>query len=200
MKYGILGGTFNPIHNGHINIGLKIYETLKLHKVFFMPNKIPPHKNSENILDEKIRLHMIKEAIKPYEFFSIEKCELERNEISYTFESLTYLKTLYKNHKLFFIIGSDSFLNFDKWKNIEIIFKYSNLVVYLRKDCDKTKILHIKKNYEKVYNCNIYLIFDDIINISSTEIRNKVINEESIENLVPKSVYEYITLKNLYKG
>ena len=66
MKFGIFGGTFNPIHNGHINIALKIYDKFSLDKILFMPNKIPPHKNIKNVLDEKIRLDMINIAIKNY--------------------------------------------------------------------------------------------------------------------------------------
>ena len=125
MKFGIFGGTFNPIHNGHINIALKIYDKFSLDKILFMPNKIPPHKNIKNVLDEKIRLDMINIAIKNYEFLDIEDYELKKDNISYTYESLEYLDRIYKGIELFFIIGSDSFLNFDKWQKIERIFRIS---------------------------------------------------------------------------
>ena len=90
-----------------------------------MPNKIPPHKNIKNVLDEKIRLDMINIAIKNYEFLDIEDYELKKDNISYTYESLEYLDRIYKGIELFFIIGSDSFLNFDKWQKIERIFRIS---------------------------------------------------------------------------
>ena len=199
MKFGIFGGTFNPIHNGHINIALKIYDKFSLDKILFMPNKIPPHKNIKNVLDEKIRLDMINIAIKNYEFLDIEDYELKKDNISYTYESLEYLDRIYKGIELFFIIGSDSFLNFDKWQKIERIFRSSNIVVYLREEAHKDTIIKIKERYEELYKGKIYLFFDKIIDISSTEIREKIFNGDDISNLVPKCVYEYIISKGLYR-
>ena len=199
MKFGIFGGTFNPIHNGHINIALKIYDKFSLDKILFMPNKIPPHKNIKNVLDEKIRLDMINIAIKNYEFLDIEDYELKKDNISYTYESLEYLDRIYKGIELFFIIGSDSFLNFDKWQKIERIFRSSNIVVYLREEAHKDRIIKIKERYEEFYKGKIYLFFDKIIDISSTEIREKIFNGDDISNLVPKCVYEYIISKELYR-
>ena len=199
MKFGIFGGTFNPIHNGHINIALKIYDKFSLDKILFMPNKIPPHKNIKNVLDEKIRLDMINIAIKNYEFLDVEDYELKKDNISYTYESLEYLDRIYKGIELFFIIGSDSFLNFDKWQKIERIFRSSNIVVYLRKEAHKDRIIKIKERYEELYKGKIYLFFDKIIDISSTEIREKIFNGDDISNLVPKCVYEYIISKGLYR-
>lgn len=199
MKFGIFGGTFNPIHNGHINIALKIYDKFSLDKILFMPNKIPPHKNIKNVLDEKIRLDMINIAIKNYEFLDIEDYELKKDNISYTYESLEYLDRIYKGIELFFIIGSDSFLNFDKWQKIERIFRSSNIVVYLRDEAHKDRIIKIKERYEELYKGKIYLFFDKIIDISSTEIREKISNGDDISNLVPKCVYEYIISKGLYR-
>ena len=200
MKLGIFGGTFNPIHNGHLSIAFKVIKFLTLDKIFFMPNKIPPHKNKEDILDEKFRFDMLSIAIKEYECFDIECYELKNDTFSYTYKSLEYLNQLYKEHDLFFIIGSDSFVNFDKWKNIESIFKNSNIVVYLRDKTHSNLIKELKKNYEKIYNCKIYLFFGKILDISSTEIREKIFFGEDVSKLLPKKVYEYINEKNLYVG
>lgn len=198
MRIGILGGTFNPIHNGHINIALNIREFLRLDRVFFMLNKIPPHKNNEEILSEENRLHMLNLALKDYVYFDVEKFELEKNGISYTYESLEYLREIYRGSKLFFIIGSDSFMDFHKWKEIEKIFNSSNIVVYLRKESHRENIIKLKEKYEKLYNGKIYLYFGDIIMISSTEIRKRVLGGEKINHLVPNNVEEYILLNNLY--
>lgn len=199
MKFGIFGGTFNPIHNGHINIALKIYDKFSLDKILFMPNKIPPHKNIKNVLDEKIRLDIINIAIKNYGFFGIEDYELKKDNISYTYESLEYLDSTYKGIELFFIIGSDSFINFDKWQKIERIFRSSNIIVYLRDEAHRYSITKIKGRYEELYKGRIYLFFDKIIDISSTEIREKIFNGNDVSNLVPKCVYEYIISKRLYR-
>ncbi len=198
MRIGILGGTFNPIHNGHINIALNIREFLRLDRVFFMPNKIPPHKNNEEILSEENRLHMLNLALKDYVYFDVEKFELGKNGISYTYESLEYLREIYRGSKLFFIIGSDSFMDFHKWKEIKKIFNSSNIVVYLRKESHRENIIKLKEKYEKLYKGKIYLYFGDIIMVSSTEIRKRVLSGEKINHLVPKNVEEYILLNNLY--
>lgn len=199
LKIGILGGTFNPIHNGHLNIAFKIYKFLSLDKVLFMPNKIPPHKNLKNVLNENIRLDMINIAIKNYNFFEVEKYELKKFGVSYTYESLKYLSGLYKNSELFFIIGSDSFISFDKWKEIGEIFKISNIVVYLREDHHRDLIIKIREKYRKLYNGNIFFCFDKIVDISSTDIREKLFNGVDVSNLVPESLYEYIILNGFYK-
>ena len=198
MKLGIFGGTFNPIHNGHIGIALKIYELLSLDRVLFMPNKIPPHKDMKNILDEEVRIDMINIAIDRYDFFGIENYEIKKDGISYTYESLEYLDRIYKGDELFFIIGSDSFINFDKWQKINRIFRSANLVVYLRDHSHKDLIIDIKKRYEKIYKGSIFLCFDDIICISSTVVREKILRGENFKNLVPESLYQYIVSKNLY--
>lgn len=199
MKIGILGGTFNPIHNGHLNIAFKIYKFLSLDKVLFMPNKIPPHKNLKNILNESIRFDMMRIALKKYEFFEIEDYELKKDGISYTYQSLEYLHKFYENDELFFIVGSDSFIDFDKWREIGRIFKISNIVVYLREDFHKHLIIKIREKYRKLYDGNIFLYFDKIIDISSTEIRKKLSNRGDVSDLIPKEVYEYIILNGFYK-
>lgn len=200
MKFGILGGTFNPIHNGHITVALKVCEVLKLDKVFLMPNKIPPHKNVDEILSEESRLHMVKLCTQEFDVLEVEEYELGRDKISYTYESLEYLNNIYKGNELFFIIGSDSFINFYKWKKIDKIFKNANIVVYLREKSDEEYLTEVKKHYEKIYNAKIFLFtFKNTIGISSTKIRDKVLKGEDISNLVPKCVNEYIIFKNLYK-
>lgn len=117
MKIGVLGGTFNPIHNGHINIANKIYNEFKLEKVLFLLNKIPPHKNYIELLSDHVRLEMLRKAIKDYVYFDIEYYELKKDSISYTYESLEYLKNHFGYNELFFIIGSDNLINFESWRN-----------------------------------------------------------------------------------
>lgn len=199
MKIGIFGGTFNPIHKGHIDIMKKIYNKMFLDKVLIMPNKIPPHKDINFIVNEKHRELMVRKAIMEYDFLEFEDYELKKNDVSYTYESLLYLNEVYKEDQLFFIIGSDSFVNFYKWKNINMIFENASIVVYLRKEEHKEYVSEIKEKYEKLYKGKIHLIFDNIIDISSTEIRNKILKGEDVKNLVPKYVYEYIISKKLYR-
>lgn len=199
MRIGIIGGTFNPIHNGHIDIALRILELFFLDKILFMPNNIPPHKNIEELLDKFIRLEMINISIDGYANLEVEEFELNQNKISYTYESLEYLKKIYDKDELFFIMGSDEFLNFDKWKNIDRIFKNVSIIVYLRNDFDRDEIVKLKSKYEMLYDGKIFLFFGKIIKISSTDIRAKLIDGNDVSNLIPKPLYDYIILKNLYR-
>lgn len=198
MKIGILGGTFNPIHNGHIEIALKIQQKLGLYKVLFMPNKNPPHKDISFLEQDYNRVNMIKLAINNYNCFSIEEYELGKDSISYTCDSLEYLQCYYRDDELYFIVGSDSFLDFNKWKNIYKIFKTSSIVVYLREDFHKELVFFQKKNYEKLFNSKIHIFIDDIIKISSTDIRKKILNMEDIGEFLDSKVINYIKENNLY--
>ncbi|EGX29122.1 nicotinate-nucleotide adenylyltransferase [Candidatus Arthromitus sp. SFB-mouse-NYU] len=198
LKIGVLGGTFNPIHNGHINIANKIYNEFKLEKVLFLLNKIPPHKNYIELLSDHVRLEMLRKAIKDYVYFDIEYYELKKDSISYTYESLEYLKNHFGYNELFFIIGSDNLINFESWKGIDRIFKSAVIVVYLRLDSHLNDVLNLKKYYEDVYNAHIKIFLGEIINLSSTEIREKIIKNENIFGLVPNDVYDYIISERLY--
>lgn len=199
MRIGILGGTFNPIHNGHISIALKVCEKFSLDKVLFMPNKIPPHKNSKDILNEDIRLEMINRAICDYSSLGVEEYELNKDTTSYTYESLEYLDRNYKGSELFFIIGSDSFLDFEKWQKINRVFRSATIIVYLREEKHKEEIFKLRDYYKEIYSGSIEIFLDKIIDVSSTEIRNKILNNEDISSLVPESVYDFIKSKNLYR-
>lgn len=198
LKIGVLGGTFNPVHNGHINIANKIYNKFKLDKVLFLLNKIPPHKDCKDILSDDVRLEMLKRAIKCYDYFDIEYYELKNNYVSYTYESLGYLKNYFANSELFFIIGSDNLIDFGNWKRIDRIFKSAVIVVYLRDNNHLELILDIRNYYKFTYDAHIEIFFEDIIDVSSTKVREKIINGEDISKLVPNGVYDYIISKKLY--
>ncbi len=200
LKFGILGGTFNPIHNGHITVALKVRELLNLDKIFLMPNKIPPHKNLDEVLKEEMRLNMIELCANEFEFLDVEKCELKKQKVSYTYESLEYLDRIHKGDELFFIIGSDSFLNFNEWQKIDRIFRSSNVVVYLRDLEHEKRIIEMKKYYEDVYDAKIFsFMLSNTFGISSTKIRKMVSEGKDVSSLVPKCVNEYIIFENLYR-
>lgn len=200
MRVGILGGTFNPIHNGHVDIAYKIYKYFSLDRVLFMVNKIPPHKDSHYILGSDIRINLVNIAIKGYDYFNSEDYEINKEGISYTYESLEYLKSIYFESDLFFIVGSDSFVNFNKWKNIGHIFKNAVIIVYLRENSHKDIVIKLKEYYIDIYNGRIEIFDGGIIDISSTRIRYMINNGEDISGLVNKDVYNYIIKNHLYRG
>ena len=143
---------------------------------------------------------MIELCANEFEFLDVEKCELKKQKVSYTYESLEYLDRIHKGDELFFIIGSDSFLNFNEWQKIDRIFRSSNVVVYLRDLEHEKRIIEMKKYYEDVYDAKIFsFMLSNTFGISSTKIRKMVSEGKDVSSLVPKCVNEYIIFENLYR-
>ncbi len=194
MKIGLLGGTFNPIHLGHIHIAEEVYKKLGLDKIIFMPTNIPPHKSIEYNIDSKIRYDMVEKCIKKYPEFEISDIEIKREGCSYTIDTLKELKKQ-TNADLYLIIGLDQFLEFDTWKYYQHIFLCSTVVVVKRADifCPEQDKEEIAGNYLKKV-----IFFDNkIFDISSTEIRNKVKTKKDISKFVPKEILQQV--KDIYK-
>ena len=133
MKIGILGGTFDPIHNTHISMAREALSQLNLDKVFLMPSFCPPHKNSSLVTNERHRVNMVKLAVAGLDNISYSDFEL-KNRLSYTADTLTALKQQHPKDELFFIIGGDSISTFISWYHPEIILEKANLVVVKRND------------------------------------------------------------------
>ena len=194
-KIGIMGGTFNPIHNGHIIIAQKAYEAAKLDKIMFIPSGNSYMKN--NVLEASKRLEMVKLAVCEYPDFEFSEIEINRAGNTYTCETLEILTDKHPDVEYYFIIGADSLFNIEKWKNPEKIFKLATLICAVRDDYD---LSHIKAKGNELSKLGASIIYLDIpkINISSTNVRENVKSKLSIENLVPKKVAEYILQERLY--
>ncbi len=184
-RLGIMGGTFDPIHNGHIKMAQNAMQEYHLQKVIFLTSGNPPHKKEQKILDAKIRHIMVKRAIKGIEGFEPCDWETTRQEYSYTLNTLLYFKELYPDDEIFFIIGGDSLRDFDKWYKPEEILKLCTILVYDRTggtiQSDFAKVIHGEK-----------------IEISSTKIRQMLKNGDDISHLVPNEVSQFIKRNNLY--
>lgn len=188
-----MGGTFDPIHIGHLFIAEDIKEKLKLDKVIFIPNGTPPHKKAKTA--DNIRFEMTKIAINKNDNFIISDIEIKRKKYSYTIDTLKELKQKYLEDEFYFILGSDSIMEIHKWKDYKEIFKFTNIVCYMRKGFDISKVKLEKELYSKV-------IFEDsiIIDISSTMIRHRVKNNKSIRYIVPDEIINYIEKNSLYRN
>ena len=183
-RIGLLGGTFDPIHNGHIAIAKTAIQQLKLDKLLLIPAGNPWQKSEFS--DSKHRLEMVKKAGNDLENFEVSDIEVNKTGPTYTFETLQELHKKYPNSELILILGSDAVAGFDTWKESNLVKTLARIYVVQRAG-DFTQDWH----------------FDRIqmppIEISSTEIRERVKNSESISELVPKSVNEYISANGLYK-
>lgn len=187
---GFFGGSFDPIHLGHLITTRSVYEQRNLEKVIFVPNNISPLKTDLTPTSAYHRMNMLKLAIESFPYFEYFDYELNKSGVSYTYDTLLELKKSYPRIEL--IIGYDNLLVFDKWHLPEKILELATLIVMKRStDVDATT-----KN--KFFESAI-IINTTTIEISSTEIRKRVKDGLSIEYLVPKSVKEYISKNGLYK-
>ena len=187
MRIGILGGTFNPIHLGHLILAEEIREKLKLDSVIFMPAYLPPHKESKGIAAAKHRLAMVRRAIKGNPFFASSDIEIKRKGRSYTIDTLNQLKRKRAHDTLFFITGSDLLRYLAQWKDLKEIIKMVRFVVATRPGYPLEKI--------PAYITTVPI---RAVDISGVEIRRAVRNKQSIRYLVPESVYSYIKTLRLY--
>lgn len=198
-KIAVLGGTFNPIHNGHLNLALNAKKKLYLDKVFFVPTNISPHKDNEIILDAKTRLEMCGLAIQDYPYFEVSDIEILRQGISYTYQTLSVFKKNFPYDKIFLIVGADMFMTLELWKNAEKIFKLSAICTVTRGAYDIEK-LNDHAKILKSFGAEIYILNITECNISSTEVRDRVLKKQKISDLVPTRVEEYILKNKLYMG
>jgi len=187
---GIYGGTFDPIHTGHLITAQSVCEIRKLDKIIFIPSFISPHKTDRISSSPKHRISMLKLAISGIPYFEYSNLEIRKKNISYTINTIQALKSSYDNIEL--IIGYDNLITFDTWKEPDRILEQVNLIVLRRKV--KEDNYHKNKYYEKA-------IFIDtpFIEIYGTDIRERVRNDKSINFLVPQKVMAYIYKHNLYK-
>ena len=196
MKIGLFGGTFDPIHIGHMILMENVINNLDLDKIYVLPNSNPPHKLENKKTALNLRLKMVNETIKDNPKLEINDYDYRDNEIHYTFKTINYFKKSYPNDEFFFIMGEDSFLDIEKWKNYKEILK-ENLIIFKRYS-NKNFSLISKINQVRKYNKNIYLIDNMALDISSTLIRNLVKENKSIRYLVNDEVINIIKEEKLY--
>lgn len=199
-KIGIYGGSFDPIHLGHIELALQAKEELFLDKVIFIPTKHQPFKLNKKVTPENHRVNMLTQALQENKDFEISFVELENDEISYTINTLKRIRTFYsKDTEIFFILGTDSFLNIELWhKSKELLNNYS-FAIGSRPGYKEEQLKCCIDQIREVYNTNIVLLNNKKIPISSTDIKYKIKIGRSIKNLVPEAVERYIHENGLYK-
>ena len=202
MKIGIMGGTFDPIHNGHLMIAKTAYSQYHLDEIWFMPNGNPPHKEKSNIgSDVEKRVEMVRLAIEGYSDFQIELYEALKKSTSYSYETMEHFVKLYPEHEFFFIIGADSLFSIEKWVHPERLLATCTILAAYRDEIDTREEMYTQINYlKKKYNARIELIISPLVKISSSEIRAYCIEKKDISGLVPEKVKEYIRKEGLYES
>ena len=193
MKIGILGGSFDPIHNGHLNMALKAYEQYHLDEVWLIPNGNAPHKNSNKMADASHRLAMCQLVAQEYPFLKTNDIEIISEEYSYTYITVTKLHEIYPEHEFYFIMGADSLDYFDKWRKPEIIASICKILVINRDEFSEDDMTNKIKRINSIFPANIQIVHCPKVDVSSTEIRRKLHKTDVID-----SVYKYICDNDLY--
>lgn len=196
---GIMGGTFNPIHMGHLIIAEKAREQFHLDEVLFMPSGMPYMKNEKDVLPKNIRTEMTRLAIEDNPFFDISTLEVDKEGITYTYETLEQLRSYNESTEYYFIMGADSLWKLEDWKEPQKIFANCHVLAAGRENRSLTELEEQVAHLKDKYNASIFLLESSNIEISSTMIRNMVREGESIRYLVPEAVYDYIIKNKLYK-
>jgi nicotinate-nucleotide adenylyltransferase len=188
VKIGLYFGSFNPIHVGHLIIANHILNDSELERIWFIVSPLNPFKESQNLMNEYDRLHLVKKAIEEDPRLKANDIEFLLAKPSYTVHTLAYLKEKYPEHSFSLIMGSDGFQNLHKWKNPEIIVKNYPIVIYRRLGFEVNNKL----------NAQITVMNAPLLEISSTHIRELVKVGKSIKYLVPSSIEEDILSSHFF--
>ncbi len=215
MKIGLFGGTFNPFHNGHLEVIQYVKDRYDFEKIFLIPSSTPPHKPYTNLAPAQDRFEMVRQSLKDHNNFFVSDKELIRKGPSFTIDTINEFKMEYgRNTHFSLLMGSDAFLDITTWKNKDKIFETIPIIIMLREPWDnyKTIISFIDENISKGYifneQCNTFshnkkqmIIICKVpkINISSTMIREYVKTDKSLDGLVPANIEKIIRTKELYK-
>lgn len=205
-RIGLFGGTFDPVHNGHVNTAYHAAEQLALDMVFWIPCKIPPHKARPNT-SEQHRIEMLTLALAGSNH-EISDCELSQQRTSYSIHTIELFAKRYPSSKLYFFMGMDSLLSFQSWHRWQDILSLCNLVVTSRPGSDVTELPptlakkitenHSLSDDNGKKNGVIYCFDNQHFDISSSILREKLENKQEIEEQLPQSVYNYIMSNQLY--
>lgn len=198
MRIGLYGGTFDPIHLGHLIVIENAINELKLDRVIILPSSNPPHKKHKDKTKADIRVEMVAEAIKDNPKIILSTFESSNNIVRYTHDTLEYFTKNLEAHEIFYIMGEDSFMTIDSWRNYKKILGF-NIIVFAREGIEKDSPLVKKVEKVRKDNPNIYLIDILNINISSTLIRSLAKEDKSLKYLVKDEVEYIIKNRNLYE-
>lgn len=185
-QVGLFGGTFNPVHTGHLVMADQVGNQLGLEKVYFMPDATPPHADAKTAIDAKYRVEMLQAAIHDNPLFGLELCEIERGGVSYTYDTMRYLREQHPDTDYYFIIGADMVNYLPTWKNIEQLAQMVQFVGVKR------------PGYPPASKFPVLWVDAPLLDITSTAIRHRIAHGRSIRYLVPDCVDSYIRKEGLY--
>ncbi len=203
-KTAVFGGSFDPVHNGHLRLISACCEALEADRALLIPANLPPHKQGRHLTRNEDRLAMCRIAARELPFAEVSDIEINSGGKSYTVYTMERLKELYPQDTFFFVMGTDMFLCFDKWYQWKRILSLCSLAVSGRKEADfaliQQKAEQMRKDYPFLKRDFVHLVPSACIDISSTQLRRMLsCGEESAERYLPAGVYAYIVKRGLYR-
>ncbi|MDD3364567.1 MAG: nicotinate-nucleotide adenylyltransferase [Syntrophomonas sp.] len=196
---GILGGTFDPIHYGHIVAAECARDAFHLDRVIFIPSARPPHKALDEVLDSQHRFEMVKMAVQDNPDFAVSALEMQRKGLSYTVETIASYQQEFPGAKIYFIIGVDALLLINTWKDVERLATLCNFIVVTRPGY---QLSHEQEHFREIPGAvweKILLVPIPGLYISSSDIRQRVSKGQTIKYLLPPAIEEYILKNDLYR-
>ena len=196
MFTAIFGGTFNPLHNGHYEMLKALNQDDRIEKILLMPDRIPPHKSADALIDDKTRIEMCRIAAEDFEKCELSLIEFERKGKSYTYDTVKRLQKKFPDTEFAFVCGGDMLIYFDKWWRYEELMKMLPFIVFRRTDTNEESF---NASIEKFRNMGMNIILKDekIPVVSSTEIRNNFLLGEK---LIPEKIYSFLLERGVYNG
>ncbi|MGF7144268.1 nicotinate-nucleotide adenylyltransferase [Anaerotaenia torta] len=196
---GIMGGTFNPIHNGHLFLAENAYEQVGLEQVVFMPSKNPPHKAKLEGITDQQRVDMIALAIEDNPHFVLSTLELKRDGLTYTADTLELLTKEHPEEEYYFIVGADSLFMMDQWKEPQKIFDRCKVAAACRDGLDLKALADQAQYLKEKFHGEILLVEMPMMQLSSESIRGRAARGQSLRYYLPDRVIAYIEENQLYQ-
>ena len=193
-----MGGTFNPIHNGHLFLAENAFEQVGLDGILFMPSKNPPHKAKPDMVTDQQRVDMIRLAIRDNPHFELSTVELEREGLTYTADTLMRLTQGEQEIRYYFIVGADSLFMMQQWYQPQTIFDLCTVVAAGRDHVESSKLEAQAELLKKQFHADIQLVEMPTIQIASEDIRNRIAQKKTIRYYLPDQVAHYISQNGLY--
>ena len=194
-KIGIYGGSFSPPHHGHLSAAKQFIEELSLDELLIMPSHISPHKVTDPTLTSRHRYEMARIAFKDLPRVTVSDYEIQKGDVSYTASTLSHFA---KEGELYFLCGTDMFLTLARWYRPDIIFQNATIVLASRENGKEQEIASAKEAYEKDFGARIIILNNEVLEVSSTEVRNALKQGKDVSRYLSHDVEVYIREHNLY--
>jgi len=198
-EIGILGGSFDPFHYGHLSIAKAALKECGLSQIILLPTKVQPFKLGKKRASEEDRVNMVRLIAKRNENFAVSTIEAFSQEVSYTYKTLQVLSAQYGQEKLHFILGTDSFLSIESWYKGEELLRTYSFIVGVRPGYKESETAEKVQYFKEKYNTRVKILHNRVLEVSSTEIKENIMQGKSIRRWVPYEIERYIDEHGLYK-